>query len=436
MEAVDTIVALSSAPGRAGIAVVRCSGPKTRFAIETIAGVVPKPRVASIRTLAGAAQEPIDQAVLVFFEGPASFTGEDLAEFHIHGSPAVTQMLISTLLSMSSDIRLAQAGEFTRRALDAGKLSLAQVEATIDLIDSDTEWQRRQAIAQLGGAMEVAVQRWRSAILAARMALEADIDFTDEDDVPDDLKQRARHEIEAILPELEAVLAKAHYGERLREGFVVVLAGPPNAGKSSLLNAIAKRDVAIVSPIAGTTRDLIEVKLDLGGLPVTMIDTAGLRESADEIEQLGMARTRQRVSSADLVLWLAAPDVSLIVDTGFTVAHLVVQTKCDIAGRSMSGDLAVSALTGEGLDVLISAIRARLIGSPHQEPALITRERHRIAVSEAVEHLKQCLSYSKKPAELMAEDLRLASAVLQRLIGKMDSEDVLDAVFAGFCIGK
>lgn len=436
MGAVDTIVALSSAPGRAGIAVVRCSGPRVRFVIETIAGIVPRPRMASVRMLRGSAGELIDQAVLVFFEGPQSFTGEDLAEFHVHGSPAVTQLLISTLLALTAGLRLAKAGEFTRRALDAGKLTLAQVEATIDLIDSDTEWQRQQAIAQLGGALETTVDLWRRVILSARMAVEAQIDFSDEDDVPENLVQRARREIETLVPQLEAVLARAHYGERLREGFVVVLAGPPNSGKSSLLNAIARREVAIVSPIAGTTRDLIEVSLDLSGLPVTLIDTAGLRDSVDEIERLGMARTRQRAAAADLVLWLSAPDLPRCEAGLAGAAQLLVQTKSDLSSSPAGSGLSVSVITGEGIDALVLAIRARLLGLEHHEPALISRERHRIAVSEAVGHLKQSMSKTSASVELMAEDLRLASIALQRLVGEIDSEDVLDAVFAGFCIGK
>lgn len=432
--ATPTIVALSSAPGRAGVAVVRVSGPRVRFVLETIAGVVPSPREATLRALRDAAGDVVDQALVLFFPGPASFTGEDVAEFHIHGSRAVLARLLG-LLSSRDGVRLAEPGEFTRRAFEAGKLDLAAVEGLADLIDSETEWQRRQALRQMEGALGTAVAGWRQPLVEAQALLAAELDFSDEGDVEGPLVERALQLTAGVLDGLRDAQRGFAHGERVREGFVVVLAGPPNAGKSSLLNALARREVAIVSPVAGTTRDAIEVRLDLDGLPVTLIDTAGLRDSDDAIEAEGVRRARDLAAKADLVLSLRAIDSDADRDhPGGSVIALA--TKADLGGTVRPGELRVSARSGEGMPELLALLVRRLAGEEQPEPALLTRERHRAAIAEAVVALERILASPGAPAELLAEDLRLAVRALERLLGRVDVEDVLDQLFAGFCIGK
>lgn len=429
-----TIVALSSAAGRAGVAVVRVSGPRVRFVLETITGIVPRPRLAVLRQLCDPAGDAIDRALVLYFPGPASFTGEDVAEFHIHGARAVLARLLSVLCALPN-LRLAEAGEFTRRAFEAGKLDLAAVEGLADLIDSETEWQRRQALRQMEGALANAVVRWREHLVEIMALLAAEIDFSDEGDVSGPLTERALAGAADVLGELRSALGGFDRGERVREGFVVVLAGPPNAGKSSLLNALARRDVAIVSPVAGTTRDAIEVRLDLAGLPVLLIDTAGLRDSMDPIELEGVRRARALVSRADLVLSLRAIDSEpdRIHHDG---SPLLLATKVDLGGAAMPGELPISVKTGRGLDGLLDAIVEKLAAQSQPEPALLTRERHRRAVAEAIVALERMVTARHGQAELLAEDIRLAVLALERLLGRIDVEDVLDQLFAGFCIGK
>ena len=282
----DTIFAPASGSGKAAIAIVRISGPQTRFVVETIAGSLPGPRQATLRIITGP-EGPIDRALLVWFPAPHSFTGEDCAEFHLHGSLAVVRSLLSCL-STFTDCRLAQPGEFARRAFEHGKMDLSEVEGLADLIDSETERQRKQALRQMEGGLSLRVAEWRQALLSAMALVESDIDFSDEGDIEPATSRHAQRFIEQLISDINHVLASARQGQRLREGIVVIVAGPPNAGKSTLVNALAHRDIAIVSPIAGTTRDLIEVPLDLEGLPVTLIDTAGLRESTDDIENQGI----------------------------------------------------------------------------------------------------------------------------------------------------
>lgn len=432
--AYPTIVALSSAAGRAGVAVVRVSGNQVRFVLETILGRVPKPRLARLSAMRDSDGEVIDQGLALYFPGPASFTGEDVAEFQVHGSRAVLSRLLATLTALPG-LRLAEPGEFTRRAFEAGKLDLAAVEGLADLIDSETEWQRRQALRQMEGALGIAAAEWRAALIKAMMLLEAEIDFADEGDVSGPLIAEAVGIARTVLPSLQAALGSFRAGERVREGFVVVLAGPPNAGKSSLLNALARRDIAIVSPIAGTTRDVIEVRLDLDGIPVLLVDTAGLRESADEIEAEGVRRALQRVADADLTLNLRAID-SDPVSLPEGASSLAIATKIDLPGRQVPGEVGVSARSGAGLGELIALIGARLRAMASPEPALLTRERQRIAVGEAVAAILRAEALDHGQPELIAEELRLAARALERLVGRIDVEDVLDSLFSGFCIGK
>lgn len=429
-----TIVALSSAPGRAGVALIRVSGPHVRFVLETMAGGVPVPRQATLRRLSDAAGETIDRALILYFPAPHSFTGEDVAEFHVHGARAVVARLLEALTGFPG-LRLAEPGEFTRRAFEAGKLDLAAVEGLADLIDSETEWQRRQALRQMEGALGQVTEGWRGRLIEAMALLAAELDFSDEGDVDGPLVERARGVAAEVLAELREALGSFARGERIRDGFVVVLAGPPNAGKSSLLNALARRDVAIVSPIAGTTRDAIEVRLDLDGMPVTLIDTAGLRESEDMIEAEGVRRALALAARADLVLRIRSVDAAQDPFLG-TDNTLAVASKSDLPVPPLPGEIAVSAETGAGLAELLTAITTRLADGPQGEPALLTRQRHRVAVTEAIDALARATRPGLLEAELMAEDLRQAVVALERLIGRIGVEDVLDQLFAGFCIGK
>lgn len=429
-----TIVALSSAPGRAGVAVLRVSGPQVRFAIETTAGIVPPPRLATLRILRDARGQVIDRGLVLFFPGPTSFTGEDVVEFHIHGSRAVLAALLRHLTALPG-VRLAEAGEFTRRAFEAGKLDLAAVEGLADLIDSETEWQLRQALRQMDGALGSLAGQWRTQLLEAMTLLAAEIDFSDEGDVEGPLQEEALRIGGTVLVSLREALGSFSMGERVREGFIVVLAGPPNAGKSSLLNALTRRDVAIVSPTAGTTRDALEVRLDLEGLPVILIDTAGLRESVDPVEAEGVRRARALVERADLVLSLRGIDSEPYRAVEST-AQITVATKADLGGAALPGERAISVKTGEGLPELLAAIVASLRGLGQNEPALLTRERHRAAVATAIAALERAIGSGSGPSELLAEDIRLAVMALERLVGRIGVEDVLDNLFAGFCIGK
>ncbi|HYF56871.1 MAG TPA: tRNA uridine-5-carboxymethylaminomethyl(34) synthesis GTPase MnmE [Salinarimonas sp.] len=435
MPSTDTIFAPASGFGRAAVAVIRISGPGTRFVLETIAGPLPPPRRLTLRTL----RDPsgggaLDQALVVFMPGPGSFTGEDGAELQIHGGPAVRAGVLRALAALPA-CRAAEPGEFTRRAFLNGRMDLAAVEGLADLIDAQTEAQARQALRQLSGRLGAQVERWRDALIGALADLEAALDFADEGDVPAGLEARAGAAADALAREIAAALRDGRRGERLREGFTVVLAGPPNAGKSSLLNAVARRDVAIVSAVPGTTRDAIEVACDLGGLPVTLVDTAGLRESDDAIEREGIARTRARVEAADLVLWLDPLDAPTPPPEDRR-PYLHLRTKADLGPMEGPG-LAISSTTGTGLDILLDEMQQRAAAALGEGDALVTRERHRTALirtASALERVADALALGR--SELAAEDVRLALRALGEITGRVDVEAVLDRIFAGFCIGK
>ncbi len=436
MRSDDTIFAIASGHGRAAVCLIRISGPESRSILERMAGKVPEARRAVVRTLRDpTAGEPLDQALVLWMPGPQSFTGEDQAELHIHGGLA-TRAAVLRALGSFENCRPAEAGEFTRRAFLNGRMDLAQVEGLADIIDAETEAQRRQAMLQLGGRLGNAAEGWRENILRVLALLEASLDFSDEGDVPEDLEADILRMIDGIQGEIGLALANRS-GERLREGLTVVLAGPPNAGKSTLLNALAQRDVAIVSPIAGTTRDVIEVHCDLGGLPVIIVDTAGLRESADLIEQEGVSRARARVQDADLVLWLVPPEGEN--STPPSARRLLkVGTKADLNRSCQDCDLLVAAATGEGLPELIRCLEAEAADLMGQGDAVITRERHRKALERADSSLVRARSMlaGRGPLELAAEEVRLAARAIGEITGRVDVEDVLDRLFSSFCIGK
>ncbi|WP_245435398.1 tRNA uridine-5-carboxymethylaminomethyl(34) synthesis GTPase MnmE [Microvirga calopogonii] len=436
MRSDDTIFAIASGHGRAAVCLIRISGPESRTILERMAGRLPEPRRAVVRTLRDPASgEQLDQALILWMPGPGSFTGEDQAELQIHGGLATRAAVLRALGSLEN-CRAAEAGEFTRRAFLNGRMDLAQVEGLADIIDAETEAQRRQAMRQFGGRLGNAAEGWRESVLQVLALLEASLDFSDEGDVPEDLEAEILQMIDRVHREIGQAMANRS-GERLREGLTVVLAGPPNAGKSTLLNALARRDVAIVSPIAGTTRDVIEVHCDLGGLPVIIVDTAGLRESADVIEQEGVSRARARAENADLVLWLVPPEGE--ESTPPPARRLLrVATKSDLAREEQGCDLRIAAATGEGLPELIARLEEEAAALMGQGDAIVTRERHRKALERAHAALERSrvMLVNHGPVELAAEEARLAARAIGEITGRVDVEDVLDRLFSSFCIGK
>jgi len=437
-----TIFALSTAPGRAGIAVVRTSGPRSGDLVDTLAPPRPRKRSAALRRIRDPQTgETIDDGLVLWFGGPRSETGEDMAEFHLHGGPAIVKAMLA-LLAKQPGCRLAEPGEFSRRSFANGKLDLAQVEGLADLVSAETEAQRRQAYGQMRGALSELYEGWRAELIRASALAEAAIDFSDEEDVADNAFEVARNMVASLHRSISAHLDDGNRGEILRDGFRVVLAGAPNAGKSSLLNTLAQRDAAIVSEEAGTTRDVIEVRLDLDGLPVIVSDTAGIRAVPQgAIETEGIRRTLEHARGADLVLWLRDASVNHDADAppdlGAT-EMIRVATKIDLPG-AISPDtvLGISVKTGAGLADLtrIIAENARgRIGSG-DTPA-ITRERYRQQLKRCMSALHKFMHEDKQVHELRAEDLREAAQALGRITGRVDVEDLLDEIFGRFCIGK
>lgn len=427
----DTIYALATARGRSGLAVVRISGPQAFAAGLELSGQLPPPRTAGLRRLTWQGEVLDEALVLTFLEG-ASFTGEPVVELHTHGGPAVVQAVLRALADQPR-LRLAEAGEFTRRALENGVLDLAQVEGLADLIDAETEAQRRQAVRVLSGAVGQKVEGWRRDLIRAGALLEATIDFADED-VPVDVSPEVLNLIDGLMADLGREAAGVTAAERIRDGFEVAIVGAPNAGKSTLLNQLAGRDAAITSEIAGTTRDVIEVRMEVAGLPVTFLDTAGLRETDDRLEQAGIDRALTRARAADLRLFLTDGAAVTVLTPQFD--DLVVVGKADtISGPTGFG---VSGLTGKGVPELLARIGDILQGRVASAGALV-RERHRLAVASAIAALAEARAEvvrGDSRVELAAEHLRRAVRALDALVGRVDVDDLLGEIFASFCIGK
>jgi tRNA modification GTPase len=450
----DTIFALSSGRPPAAIAVVRVCGPRARVVLEALGRRLPAPRRASLVQLRDPRDATaLDDAVALWLPGPHTQTGEDMVELHVHGGRAVVGAVLGAIGGIEG-LRPAQAGEFIRRAFENGRADLSAVEGVADLIAAETEAQRAQALRQARGALAGPVEAWRQALIEAMALIEAGIDFSTEADVPEGLVGRALGQAERVRRGITEALADERRGERLREGLGVAIAGPPNAGKSSLLNRLARRDAAIVSPQAGTTRDVIEVHLDLKGYPVSVVDTAGIRDPQDAVEREGVRRALERVRTADLVLWVtdasaqpAAAMPAAAVDGRLT---WVIANKIDRIAPRCSDESGFNACpkerrtfftsmtTGEGLDALVAAVaewaQETLSGA---ESGLVTRARHRSALTQAAAAIDRALSLGSDGAdELLAEDLRLAARALGRLTGRIDVEDLLDVIFREFCVGK
>lgn len=439
-----TIAAISTAPGTAGVAVVRVSGTRARHVATALTGRVPPPRRATLAVI----RDPVtghdlDRGLTLWFPGPSSFTGEDVLELQVHGGRAVVAAVLRAVLAVEG-VRPAEEGEFTRRAFERGRMDLAEVEGLADLLQAETEAQRRQAFALYSGRLTSEADRLQQATLPVLAMVEASIDFPEEGDVASSSLSEARRRLEEVQDEMRRLIQDAARGERIRDGVTVVIAGPPNAGKSTLLNALARRDVAIVSPTPGTTRDSIEVHLDLAGVPVVLVDTAGLRQSIDPVEQEGMRRAKARIAAADLTLWLSPEGgpASVAIAPGENSTGMetwAIQTQVDRRGPPDSGARhRLSAVSGEGMATFLADLEAYAAERIGGEPALIVHERHRIIFAEALAGLEGALQIPSWDAstELVAEHLRSALTSLGRSRGRIGTEAMLDQLFSTFCIGK
>ncbi|WP_171233528.1 tRNA uridine-5-carboxymethylaminomethyl(34) synthesis GTPase MnmE [Ruegeria sp. HKCCA4812] len=427
----DTIFALASAQGKAGVAVIRLSGPDSHSAAARLTGGALPKRGMVLRTLTDHGGARLDDGLVLTFQAPASFTGEDVAELQIHGSTASVNAVLRCL-SDTEGLRIAEPGEFTRRALENGKMDLTQVEGLADLIDAETEAQRKQAQTILAGELGTLAERWRRDLIRAASLLEAVIDFADEE-VPTDVTPEVRALIQGVMSDLHREADGVKIAERIRSGFEVAIVGLPNAGKSTLLNALAGREAAITSEYAGTTRDVIEVRMDLAGLPVTLLDTAGLRQTEDHVENLGIELARSRAEAADLRVFLSETPKDLGVEMREDDIHVL--PKADLRGIGGKG---VSGKTGQGIDALVDDISC-VLRQRTTTHGIATRERHRIAITRALDSLTSAISVLESGPDLYdiaAEELRTAIRALESLVGRIDVETLLDEIFSSFCLGK
>jgi len=430
----DTIVALSSGKLPSGVAVIRISGPKCQKIVLSFVGSLPQPRSATLKLITNPQNgEMLDKGLVLWFPGPESFTGDDCLEFQLHGGKAVVNAAIGALTGLEG-VRLAQAGEFSRRAFENGKLDLTEIEGIGDLVASETEAQRRQAFQQTRGDLRKIYEAWRTRLVHMRAMIEAELDFSDEEDIPDDISSEGISRIKLLRDEIREHLNDNKAGEIIRDGFKIALMGKPNAGKSSLLNAMAKRDVAIVTHEAGTTRDILDVYLDINGYSVIVSDTAGLRESSSMIEQEGIKRALKRGQEADLIIWLS--DINDAHDKPDIDHESILQIFSKDDNGTMSNN-AISVKTEYGLGVLeqqIGNIISERVGS--QDSALVSRMRYRDALNECLGYLDFVLDNHGLDIDLKAEQLRYASDCIGRITGRVDVEDLLDVIFSEFCVGK
>jgi len=427
----DTIFAQATAQGRAGVCIVRISGPQAFEIAEKVAYPCPVARQAVMRAIKDLTGSVIDHALVLVFDGPNSFTGEDTVELHLHGSIAVVRAVLG-VLSTFPQTRVAEPGEFTRRAMENGKLDLTQVEGLADLLEAETEAQRKQALRVLSGHLGQRVEIWREKLIRAAALLEVTIDFADED-VPVDVSAEVSSLLDDVGDELVREIEGTHTAERIRTGFEVAIVGRPNTGKSTLLNALAGRDAAITSAVAGTTRDVIEVRMDLGGLPVTLLDTAGLRESSDEVEAIGIERAVSRAVQADLRVFLIESDEDLPITPQADDLRLL--PKADLR---TSSEGAISGVSGQGVSELITQIQT-VLNKRSLAAGLATHERHRVALQKAADGLvstKLVLDRGPDQYDIASEELRHAIRSLEALVGRIDVENLLDVIFSSFCLGK
>lgn len=427
----DTIFALASAQGKAGVSVIRISGPLALTAANQICDHPLPVKGRGLRCLQDLDGSQLDEALVLSFAAPASFTGENIVEFQVHGSTAVVSAVLDRL-AKTPDLRLAEPGEFTRRALENGKLDLAQVEALADLIDAETEAQRKQAQVVLSGGLGQLAERWRVDLIRAASLIEVTIDFSDED-VPVDVTPEVTTLLRAVARDLQAETEGVKIAERIRDGFEVAIIGAPNVGKSTLLNMLAGREAAITSEYAGTTRDVIEVRMDLGGLPVTLLDTAGLRDTDDHVEGIGIELARKRAEQADLRVFLVEPDET--IDLKMKPGDIRLQPKADMRQAS---DNSISGKTGQGIDLLVSHISDTLKDRSTQV-GVATRTRHREMMLAAMHSLTEAqlvLQRGSEFYEIAAEDIRSAVRSLEMLVGRVGVENLLDEIFSSFCLGK
>ena len=431
----DTIVALSSGSVPSGVAVIRISGMACFDIAHSMIGDLPQSRIATLKSISDPNnKEELDKALVISFLGPNSFTGEDCLELHLHGGRAVVNAVLNALCSFDK-VRIAEPGEFSRRAFENGKLDLTEIEGIADLVSSETEAQRKQALAQTRGDSRETFEDWRRRLIHMRALIEAELDFSEEEDVPEEISAEGFDQVSRLKSEIETHLADNRAGEIIRDGFKIALMGKPNAGKSSLLNALAKRDVAIVTNEAGTTRDVLDVHLDIDGYAVIVSDTAGLRESDNIVETEGIKRAELKGSEADLVVWLkdvndhVAPPELMYDD----VLHVI--SKDD--DKNEKDVISISVSSADGIDNLLSEIRKIMDAKLNRvETVLISRLRYRIALEECVQHLSYVLDHDISDIELKAETLRHASDCIGRIMGKIDVEDLVDVIFSEFCVGK